>query len=421
MTGAAAQARLERLLGTQDLSALRLRLRRHYERNGSQVPDTSATRLRLANLAPHEHAALTSLLGRRPRSGTSITVDLAVIDEALARAGLAQSLRAALEALDGPIIHLPTARAEAASRWSAVVAATSLHGLAQYLATPVGSGVLKRLARGDPAAANRLCERAERVLLLLPAGGIPRAQLAAETLGDAHALDDGEATAALVLAVLRQRGLSDVPAHVEPAAADTPVDERRRTVWARAGVLVNELARPALVLNLPVRDDDGSYSRAGEPTYLSLSRLVRTPPRLDVDGRRVFICENPNIVAIVADRLGPDAAPLVCTDGMPAAAQRTLLGLLAAANARLLYHGDFDWAGLQIANHVIRTFGAAPWRMGVSDYAAAIAAAAERPVLRGAPVDATWDAALSTAMCHHASLVAEEAVAETLLADLQGL
>jgi hypothetical protein len=49
----------------------------------------------------------------------------------------------------------------------------------------------------------------------------------------------------------------------------------------------------------------------------------------------VFVCENPNIAAIAADRLG-------------------------AAGARLLYHGDFDWAGLVIANFVMREFGAEP-------------------------------------------------------------
>jgi hypothetical protein len=33
---------------------------------------------------------------------------------------------------------------------------------------------------------------------------------------------------------------------------------------------------------------------------------------------------------------------------MPSAAQQTLLAQLAAAGARLRYHGDFDWAGLVI-------------------------------------------------------------------------
>ena len=76
-------------------------------------------------------------------------------------------------------------------------------------------------------------------------------------------------------------------------------------------------------------------SLSGEPVHLSLRRLLRRPPPWDVAGREVFVCENPNIVAIAADRLGTTCAPLACTDGMPFAAQQTLLAQLAASGARL--------------------------------------------------------------------------------------
>ena len=39
--------------------------------------------------------------------------------------------------------------------------------------------------------------------------------------------------------------------------------ERDRDVWAKAGVLVNELARPALFLNLPMRGCGKPQSVAG--------------------------------------------------------------------------------------------------------------------------------------------------------------
>jgi uncharacterized protein (TIGR02679 family) len=58
---------------------------------------------------------------------------------------------------------------------------------------------------------------------------------------------------------------------------------------------------------------------------------------------------------------------------MPSAAPQTLLAQLAAAGARLRYHGDFDWAGLVIGNFVVREFGAEPWRFGEADYLAASA------------------------------------------------
>ena len=117
------------------------------------------------------------------------------------------------------------------------------------------------------------------------------------------------------------------------------MDETAREIWAGAGILVNELARPVLFLNLPVQNQ---LAGSGEPGYLSLRALLRAPPLWDVAGRAIFVCENPNLVAIAADTLGINCAPLVCTDGMPAAAQRTLLMQLSAAGACLHYHGDFD-------------------------------------------------------------------------------
>lgn len=131
-------------------------------------------------------------------------------------------------------------------------------------------------------------------------------------------------------------------------------------------------------------------------------------------GSDVFVCENPNIVAIAADRLGAECAPLVCTDGMPAAAQRTLLHQLADAGARLRYHGDFDWPGIQIGNFIVRLFGATPWRFMAEDYSPA----AGRP-LHGEPIEASWDVALTAKMRRIGRALDEEAIAETLLLDLR--
>jgi uncharacterized protein (TIGR02679 family) len=410
--------RLQRLLGGGDLAQLRRRLRRHFERENLDAPQRT---VRLGSLSEREYAALASLLGRPVRQASSIAVDVAAIDAALARAGVAPSLKAALELLDGPIVHVPTARAEALARWASVAADARRPDLARLLHTARGLGLLKRLARQDPEAARGLRERADLVLQRLPASGVPRAQIAAETLGDAHALDSGRPTATLVLSVLRQaeQPSPDLPeADLPDVLPDLQQEERDRSVWARAGILVNELARPALFLNLPTRAGAGLAAEVGEPAYASLRALLRSPPALAVDGRTVYVCENPNIVAIAADRLGPHCAPLICTDGMPAAAQRTLLTQLARAGARLLYHGDFDWPGLRIANLVIRTFAAEPWRLGPADYAA-YANNSTGQLLTGAPVAACWDASLAPTMQARGLAIPEEAVAATLLEDLE--
>ncbi len=361
---------------------------------------------RLGKLTPAEHAALAALMGRSPRFTRSLQIDVGAIDTALRDAGIAASFRDALEQLEGPILHLPSLRADLHARWSALAAGCRHPQLSGLLRTAAGLGKLKRLARQDLQAAAELCAQADRVLDKLPSGGMPRAQLAADTLGDAHALDTGRAIATLILSAWRH-----------PAAADSPT-LRVRDVWASAGVLVNELARPALFLNLPAAGEH--QQPAGHPGYLSLRTLLRSPPSWDVAGLEIHVCENPNLIAIAADRLGSDCAPMMCTDGMPSAAQRALLTQLKEAGARLKYHGDFDWPGLQIAKEVLGAFGASPWRFGAADYAAALdGLTSVTHRLAGAPVDATWDLPLTRLMQAHGVAIAEEALAASLLPDLQ--
>jgi len=416
--------RLQRLLGGVELAELRLRMRRHFERveNGA-----AGDVLRLAQLSPTEHEALALLTGRPSRLSRSVQIDVGQLDAALHNAGIASSLRHALEILDGPIVNRVVLRTSMQAEWDRVTSWGLWHtALTGWLQTPAAIRQLKRRARQDADLAQRLLSRADIVMRRLPADGVPLSQLAAESLGNAHALDSGEAAATIVLAAWRHLEGSitcDIDSLEDGEPKDVlSRDERARDTWARAGVMVNELARPVLFLNLPVVGDAMTVATPGEPGYLSLRTLLRTPRVWAVKGMTVFVCENPNLVAITADRLGKSSAPLVCTDGMPAAAQRTLLTQLQCAGARLLVHGDFDWPGLQIANHVMRTWNAHPWRFGAKDYETAVTRAPHtRHDLSGACVPASWDAMLMPAMQRHGIAIPEEAVATSLLEDLRGI
>lgn len=423
--------RLQRLLGGEHLASLRQRLRQRFQR----APLNEAMEyIRVGELSAEEHATLASLLGRPQRRSKSLRIDVRQVDADLRRSGIATSLRDALEKLDGPIVHLAGMRLHLQTLWSGVIDGCSHPGLASLLLSSEGIGLLKRLTRQDANAAAELCRRAEEVLRHLPAKGKTRSQLAADVLGDAHALDNGRGVAALVLAVWRQTA-TPAPDGIAPVAdedGDTvrksreDVDqelagsaERVRDTWAKAGVLVNELARPVLFLNLPTTGIRSGLWPVGEPAYASLRSLLRSPPRWDAAARDVYVCENPNLLAIAADRWGAGCAPLVCTDGMPAAAQRCLLAQLAQAGAQLHYHGDFDWPGLRIGNHIMREHGARPWRFGAVDYIAALRTVRglAHP-LAGKAVEASWDGALAPAMCEHRIAIAEEALVDSLLRDL---
>lgn len=417
--------RLARLLGGEELAGLRRRLRNHFERS---TENDARGSLQLTQLSMAEHEALALLTGRSSRFVKSRKVDLGQLDAALLAAGIAASLREALEMIDGPIINRAAEKAEVHARWAAVTEVGDRHPtLTEWLQTRAAPGLLKRLSRQDAASASQLLERANAVLRRLPAAGLTRAQLAAEVLGDAHALDNGQPTATIVLAALRHgEGMQQaaarslVPDKANSQSDDHQLEERTRDVWARAGVLVNELARPALFLNLPVRLESASISRPGEPGYLSLRKLLRTSIDWSVDGQSVFVCENPNILSIAADHLGAACAPLVCTDGMPAAAQRALLTQLALAGARLHYHGDFDWAGLHIANHVLKTYDATPWQFERGDYLRAVESASPATHdLKNAAVVASWDSSLTEAMETCGVAIPEEAVVTALLVDLR--
>jgi len=236
------------------------------------------------------------------------------------------------------------------------------------------------------------------------------AELAAQATGDTHSLDLDEPLSALLLrAAARLTGL------------DVPDDaESRREVWTAVGVLCDELSAPVLVLNLPALADTPTgrvlavHAEAGEPYQISTRQLLRTPVRWASPRSFVFACENPTVVSAAADRLGARSAPLICTEGMPKTAFRTLANQLTAAGTTLRYHGDFDWPGIQIANLVLLRYPAHPWRLAVDDYRQALPG----PALEGPAVSASWSEALTAEMKHRGRAVHEEHVLPGLLEDL---
>lgn len=416
--------RLIRRLGGSELAGLRQRMRRHFERHGFN-PEKSV--FHLTNLSAIEYEALALLIGLTSRSTRSIRIDIAQFDAALRDAGMTSSLHEALEKLDGPIVNRAAANAELQSRWSSVTDDQALHpALCAWLQGTTAVSLLKRVSKQTPQTAHLLLKQAHAVMQRLPAQGMTRAQLAADALGNAHALDNGQSVATVVLAALQHGASTD---EQEQSSFEAPTDEadrarrpseRVRDIWVRSGVLVNELARPALFLNLPVRTLSNALAAPGEPGYLSLRRLLRTPPAWDVANQIIYVCENPNIVSIAADRLGAVCAPLACTDGMPAAAQRVLLKQLSDAGAKLRYHGDFDWAGIHIANNVMKFCQCSPWRFGTEDYLQAVATAPPKDRdLKGIGVAASWDQMLIEVMQSHGIAIAEEALASLLINDLR--
>ncbi|MBA3907780.1 MAG: TIGR02679 family protein, partial [Pseudonocardiales bacterium] len=284
--------------------------------------------------------------------------------------------------------------------------------LAAWVAGIRATGLVRRLAVTPDTAAPLLADLAT-ALAALPTEGEPIGRFAERLLGSAHALDDDRPLATLVFGVARVLG--DAP--------DGTGTAWRRDVWARVGLLRDDLSSTVLTLGLPGDSASttgrvlGLYREAGQPTVLTLRQLVRDPPCCEVAAATVSICENPVVVGMAADRLGRDAAPLVCVAGQPGAAAMSLLRLLAGAGAQLRYHGDFDWGGLRIGNVVFGRLPVTPWRFDTGSYRNAAATGTGRE-LTGAPVEASWDPGLATTMRTAGRAIEEERVIDDLVADL---
>jgi uncharacterized protein (TIGR02679 family) len=405
-------------LRSEDYARLWQRSLAAVERNGLRPEGTVS----LPRPSDAERTAIGALLGRHRRPAASMRVDLAAVDAALQASPLASGLLAWLEAEHGP---LRDRRAEAAAdrEWDEAVWEVALdHPLAQeawYAAWIDGlraDGLLKRLA---PGREDELLADACAVLSRLPVDRVSLAVLASEVTGDTKRLTD-TALAGVVL-----RGLAAWEAVDRPASA-----AQRRALWARFGVVEDDLSSHVLVLNLRADGLDALASWLseaagfGEPFRVTLRQLVNTTPgdcvfRTDrPQGSPVYVCENPAVVLEAANRLGEDSAPLVCTEGRRSEACDVLLRRLAADGCELRARGDFDWPGVQMAGALI-DLGAAPWRFSADDYVSACEQSGDRSEpLAGKPVATPWDAALSDEMSRQGRRIFEEQMIEHLLADL---
>jgi len=414
--------KLQRVLGSPELAWLIDRIRNRLERG---IPLDGTVTLVGATAAQRRAAA--RLLGHAAGGGTSLSVPLPALEQALRRAGISADLRTAVELVSGPVRDLRAERtAEIHARATAVAAARNcLHAgstwYSAWLDEVSRDGTVTRLIqRGD----GQLLGQAAAVLDHLPAlsdpsgaatssqdiGGMLLPALAESVTGNATALS-GTPLASLVLRALAIRDGAAAPV--------TRSAERAR--WTAAGVVADDLASQVLVLNVRAGGEPlGRWlteaADAGEPFRVTLHQLNAMP--VVPLGMDVFVCENPAVLHAAAEALGRASAPLVCTEGEPSAACNRLVYAAARSGSRIHWRSDFDWEGLRITAAAIRRFGARPWRMGTDDYRAAVEGAEGGP-LKGATADSPWDSRLAKEMIQAGRSVPEERMTAALLDDLR--
>jgi uncharacterized protein (TIGR02679 family) len=407
--------RLNRLLGTPELEWVLHRARRRMERG--QPLDATVTQ---STATAAQRDAVAQLLGRRLRVARGLSVALGEIDALLRRAGVHDGgLAGAVITLTGPV----TVRADAASAqalaWAAAFAPleSAVAGraeVADWVAHVRSTGLVKRLASGSPATGAELLAGLSLVVAALPCEPVQSLPaFAARVLGRAHALDDGAPLGTLAV------GAARALAGLAPPEPGESASEVRREAWAAVGVLCDELSSVVLTLGLAGDRSAGggmlaAARTAGEPVWLTLRQLVRTPP-VWFGIERVLIVENPSVVALAAEQLGPNCPPLVSTHGQPRAAAMVLLRSLAGAGVQLRHHGDFDWPGITIGNLLHRRLPVEPWGFDADAYRDAARTHRHTAQLAGAPVVASWDHELTETMAATGRQIEEELVAQDLL------
>jgi uncharacterized protein (TIGR02679 family) len=364
-----------------------------------------------------ERRAIDDLLGRKSTTGSRLSLTLETLEDALRAAGLIQELKDVVAACRGTVQNRHAQAARQRSEWQGMFHAARARcagapGLLRWVDALHDEGVLKRMVKGDAADAASLMEDALRVIARFPCRDVLLANLAAECLGDSHALDRGQPLGTLCLRAI----------NVLHGIDGQHSAEARRQAWAAAGVIVDDLSAPVLTFNL--YGTSGSalepfldlYRRQGQPAFLTYRQLRSTNAfdPLHPSMRRVFVCENPSIVSAAAREVGPRCPPLVCTNGQPTSAVHLLLAHCRQAGAQLHCHADFDWAGLRIVDQVVREHGAIPWRMNADEYLAAPGTTALEPQ----PFSAPWARDLPEALRRRGKAVFEEQVVGTLLDDL---
>jgi len=301
---------LRRVLGAPELGWLIDRIRIRLER-GEPVDGT----VTLVGATADQRRAAARLLGHGTGRGTSLSVPLPEVDAALRRAGISSGLRSAVESLTGPVRDRAAERSAELRQFQDVLDGARRSPLAAapwhlaWLEEISRDGTLTRLVRQGQG---QLLAQATAVLERLPAGPDESAvllpALAEAVTGDPKALD-GSALSALVLRALARR---------DPSGPDGP--DAERALWAAAGVVSDDLASQVLVLNVSaVGDGLGDWltgaAEAGEPFRVTLHQLTVMPVMpLAIDLR---VCADPAVLRAAAAQLGPDSAPLVCTEGSP--------------------------------------------------------------------------------------------------------
>lgn len=383
-------------------------VRQRLDRSGGTTRGT----IRMPRIEQRCLPSVAALIGRP----LTARLDLAMLEAGLVRLGVGDDLDTALESLG----YSPDAgqrerrKVRETAQQARATVEIELDGWPEAWAGEWGRGLLRSgLLNGlDAHAVASLTGDVRRFIdacASSPGRTVSRTELAALLYGSAHALDRQTKLASAVERALR--------CLIGPGSDAF----EGRALWEAAGIAADSVSAPVLTWGLrplgasPLASMLTAATDASLPLHVSL-RALRTHCMELSAGTPILVVENPSVIEHAADTSA--SFGLVCTNGNPTSAVTECIDQLTACGANLLYHGDFDAAGIAICRRM-QDRGCLPWMMSAADYLGAV----HRADIRGVPLpheSATvgptpWDPSLEEEFDEHRRIVHEEFVVVEVL------
>lgn len=195
-----------------------------------------------------------------------------------------------------------------------------------------------------------------------------RAVMSAEITGDPHYFDNTCAAGKLLL-----KGLAFTAEMPESGCA-----EEEKKIYGEFGIEADNISGMTAAVGIMLYKSDMSehpafkaFADKGEICLISMANLAGIS-RADAAGKTVIAVENPMVFSALSGLAAEYGYGLLCTYGQLKLSGIRLLQMLAESGCKILYSGDFDPEGLQIADKILCRFSeydVRTWHMTESDYA----------------------------------------------------
>ncbi len=193
------------------------------------------------------------------------------------------------------------------------------------------------------------------------------AVMSAEITGDPHYFDNTRTAGRLLL-----KGLAFTAEMPERGCAE---DEKK--IYGEFGIEPDNISGMTAAVGVRLyrsgmREHPAfkAFADNGEICLISMANLLDICGA-DADGKTVIAVENPMVFSALSSTAAEHGCGLLCTYGQLKLSGIRLLQMLADSGCKILYAGDFDPEGLQIADRILCRFSeydVHSWHMTERDY-----------------------------------------------------